>query len=147
MRKVPVLIAALCLLFTACSPVKKQASAKSALQVAALTGTWELNLIPYNGGTFDALYPDRKPSLSFDPVQQRFSGYSGCNSINGPLVADSNTISFKGDIAMTLMACTGEGESVFLEQLKRINKFSVSASGKELILIQGDLALMRFHKK
>jgi heat shock protein HslJ len=146
MKKGSLIIALLCLLITACSSMKKQTVAKSE-PVATLAGTWVLDIIPYTKGTFEALYPESKPSLSFDPAQKSFSGYSGCNNMNGLLVSDSNAISFKGDITMTMKACPGDGESVFMEHLKRINKYAVSADGKELTLIQGDIALMRFHKK
>jgi heat shock protein HslJ len=146
MKKGSLIIILFCLLGVACSSMKKQTETKGQ-PVATLTGTWVLDVVPYTKGTLDTLYPETKPSLSFDLAQKSFSGYSGCNNINGPLVADNNTISFKGDIAMTRMACPGDGESVFMEHLKRINKYSVSADGKELTLIQGDLALMHFHKK
>lgn len=136
----------LCLLVTACSSMKKQTVVKSE-PVATLAGTWVLDIIPYTKGTFEALYPESKPSLSFDPAQKKFTGYSGCNNINGPFVSDSNTISFKGDITMTMKACPGDGESVFMEHLNRINKYAISSDGKELTLIQGDLALLHFHKK
>ena len=146
MKKGSLIIVVFCLLTAACSSMKKQTETK-ADQVATLAGTWVLDVVPYTKGTFDSLYPETKPSLSFDPVQKKFTGYSGCNGINGALVADSNAISFKGDIIMTMKACPGDGESVFMENLKRINKYAVSANGKELTLIQGDLALMHFHKK
>jgi heat shock protein HslJ len=146
MKKGSLIIALLCLLMAACSSMKKQAETNTD-QVATLAGTWVLDVIPYTKGTFDTLYPESKPSLTFDPVQKNFTGHTSCNTINGALDADSKTISFKGDIAMTRMACSGDGESVFMENLKRINKYAVSADGKELTLIQGDLALMRFHKK
>ncbi|MFA6057777.1 MAG: META domain-containing protein [Taibaiella sp.] len=146
MKKGSLIIAILCLLTAACSSMKKQTETKTE-PVAALTGTWVLDIVPYTQGTFDSLYPERKPSLSFDPVQKTFAGNTSCNTINGALVADSKAISFKGDIAMTRMACVGDGESVFMQYLKRINKYAVSADGKELTLIQGDMALMRFHKK
>lgn len=147
MKKGSLIIALLCLLITACSSMKKQQTTTQSDQVATLAGTWVLDVVPYTKGTFDTLYPESKPSLSFDPVQKSFTGNTSCNTINGALVADNKAISFKGDIAMTRMACSGDGESVFMENLKRINKYAVSADGKELTLIQGDLALMHFHKK
>jgi heat shock protein HslJ len=146
MKKGSLIIALLCLLVTACTSMKKQTETKTE-PVAALAGTWVLDVVPYTKGTFDTLYPDNKPSLTFDLVQKTFTGHTSCNTINGALVADSKAISFNGDIAMTRMACIGDGESVFMENLKRINKYAVSANGKELTLIQGDMALMQFHKK
>jgi heat shock protein HslJ len=145
MKKGLFITAVCCITMASCFSMKNKTAAQTA-QTAALAGSWQLDVIPHPNATLDSLYHDQKPSLSFDPVKKTFSGYTGCNTINGPLVADSNVISFKGDITMTLKACTGDGESVFMENLKRINKFSISRNGKELTLIQGDIALMHFVK-
>jgi len=134
-------------LLVGCATSKKGNSTAAQQPSAALNGGWILDLIPYPSAAFDSLYSDRKPELSFETASNRFSGYTGCNRINGPLVSKGNTINFRGDIAMTKMACPGDGESVFMENLKKINKYAVSADGKELTLIQGDIALMRFHRK
>lgn len=135
------------LLFTtpACSTHK--GTVQTPAQVTGLAGTWILDLVPAPGTSFDSLYRGTKPELTFDLQQQRFGGFTGCNRINGPLVSAARSISFKGDMTMTMMACPGEGENVFLTNLKRINAYSISANGKELTLIQGDIALMHFHKK
>ena len=125
--------------------MKKDASAKET--ATALAGTWILDLIPYPAGTIDSLYPSRKPEVTFEPATKRLTGYTGCNGFNGPLVADKQNLSFRGDIAMTMMACPGEGEAVFMENLKKINRYDVSADGKTLTMIQGDIALLRFHRK
>lgn len=129
----------------ACSTHK--GTTHSPAQAPGLAGTWILDLVPAPGTSFDSLYPETKPELTFDLQQQRFSGFTGCNRVNGPLVSATRNISFKGDMTMTMMACPGEGENVFLTNLKRINAYSISANGKELTLIQGDIALMHFHKK
>lgn len=134
-------------LFISCATAKKGNQEAGTPPVAGLQGHWELDLISYPAAPFDSLYAKSKPELTFDTGNKQFSGSTSCNRIHGPLVADATTISFKGDIAMTMMACPGEGESVFVEQLKRINKYAVSADGKQLTLIQGDVALMRFHRK
>ncbi|WP_118952905.1 META domain-containing protein [Taibaiella helva] len=114
--------------------------------LAVLNGSWTLDLLAAPGASLDSLYPGRKPELTFDTDKKRFSGYTGCNGLNGPLVSSDHTISFRGDIALTMMACPGEGENTFLQQLKRINKYDVSRDGSTLTFIQGDIALMRFHR-
>jgi len=135
-------------LLTGCSTARKGSETSTASRPpASLQGSWELDLLSHPTRSFDALYPDRKPELSFDTGKGQFSGFTSCNRIHGALQADASTISFKGDIAMTRMACPGEGEAAFMEQLKRINRYSVSADGKQLTFIQGDIALMRFHRK
>lgn len=139
------LLIGLCLpvLFSCGAPKKTAATGKA----ASLQGAWVLDRIPYTRGTFESLYPDARPELSFDVAGKHFSGSTGCNRINGPLVGDARAISFKGDMAVSLMACAGDGEAVFLENLRKVNRYSVSADGSELTLIQGDIALMHFHKK
>lgn len=137
-----------CLLLTAgCSSMKKNSGKNTAATATALAGTWVLDYVPTPSGALDSLYTFGKPELTFEPAKSRLSGYSGCNRFNGPLVADKQSISFRGDIAMTMKACPGDGESVFMENLKKINRYDVSADGKTLTMIQGDIALMRFHKK
>jgi heat shock protein HslJ len=148
MKKGLLALATSSLLIVSCSSMKNKAAAQTdKAQIASLAGTWELDIIPYSKGPFDSLYKDKKPTLTFDPEKKSFYGYTGCNGLNGPLDTDGNKINFKGDITMTLKACFGDGESVFMENLKRINQYSVSTDGKELTLIQGDIALMRFHRK
>ncbi|MEO7210885.1 MAG: META domain-containing protein [Chitinophagaceae bacterium] len=53
-------------------------------------------------------------------------------------------ISIAQPLAMTMMACTGEGEKTFLETLKNINKYDVS--NEKLTLFQNDIPLMIFAK-
>lgn len=136
----------LVLAVTGCAALKKKGAAPDK-GIEKLAGTWVLDVLSYPAATLDSLYPRRKPELTFDPAAVRFSGYSGCNYINGPLSGNGSEISFKGDIAMTYMACPGEGEKVFMDQLKRINHYNVSTDGKTLTMIQGDIALLRFHRK
>ena len=50
-------------------------------------------------------------------------------------------------MTMTKMFCPGDGESSFMDGLKKVNSYSVSDEGKTLNLIMGDIAIMRFHKK
>jgi heat shock protein HslJ len=145
MKIIPFTLLACVLLGASCASMKKDTAAKET--ATELAGTWILDLIPYPAGTIDSLYPGRKPELTFEPARGKLSGYTGCNGFNGPLIAGKQTLSFKGDIAMTMMACPGEGEAVFMENLKKINRYDVSADGKTLTMILGDIALLRFHKK
>lgn len=139
------LLLCLLMLATGCSIFKGKRTATNTA-IPALEGSWVLDLLPSPQVSFDSLYPGRKPEISFDLHQQRFNGYTGCNRFNGPLASTGNTISFRGDIVMTYMACRGEGESTFLQNLKRVNRYDISSDGKTLTMIQGDIALMRFHR-
>lgn len=141
---------ALALVTTSCHTTKPAADktvTADSKATASLNGNWELDLIPYPNGTFENLYPDRKPTINFNEAEATYSAYTGCNTARGKLdKKDANTISFKGDMMMTRMACQGDGEKVFLENIKKVNKYSVAADGKTLTFIQGDIALMRFHR-
>ncbi|MEJ0106956.1 MAG: META domain-containing protein [Bacteroidota bacterium] len=108
--------AVLFFLFTACGPVKKSASGSG---LSDLQGNWQLNYITGPRIAFDGLYPRSKPAISFDTKRKKISGNTGCNSFSGPLIAESKKISFTEPMAMTKVACPGEGETIFLEALKK----------------------------
>jgi len=66
----------------------------------------------------------------------------------GKLSVKVNKISFKEPIAVTKKMCLdGNGESVYLSTLEKIDSYSVSEDGKTLNFIMGDIAVMRFEKK
>jgi len=113
-----------------------------------LSGNWELNYISGPRIAFDGLYPNKKPSINFDVTNKRVSGNSSCNSFNGALKLEGNQISFTEPMVMTRKACIdGNGETVFMETLQKINSYSITDDGKTLNLIMGDIAMMRFTKK
>jgi len=112
----------------------------------ALNGTWELNYITGPRIAFDGLYPEKKPTITFDVANNKISGNTSCNNFNGKLNIDGNKINFNDPMAMTRMMCQGQGETTFLETLKKVNSWSVS-DGNTLNLIMGDIAMMRFTKK
>ena len=111
-----------------------------------LEGSWELNYISGPRITFEGLYPNRKPEITFETAAKRVSGNNSCNSFNGPLNADDVKISFTEPMAVTKMACPGDGERVFMETLKTVTSYDVS-DGQTLNFISGDIAVMRFTKK
>lgn len=113
---------------------------------ASLDGTWELNYITGPRITFDGLYPARKPVITFNTSDTSFSGNTGCNNFRGRLISEGNNISFTNDMALTKMFCEGQGENVFLETIKKVNRFSIS-NDTTLTFIMGDIAMMRFSKK
>lgn len=110
-----------------------------------LTGNWELNYILFPASPFEKLFPDRKPTLSFEVAGGRFSGSTGCNRFNGSLTTNGSTIRFPENMALTRMACPGNGESAFLDVLKKVNRYALSDD--TLTLIMGDIAIMRFTRK
>ena len=136
------LVSLIILSFVACNSSKKAAGNDP----ASLDGTWVLNYISGPRIAFDGLYPNKKPQLVFSTQDKRVSGNTSCNSFSGPLVVDGSKINFDQPMALTKMACPGEGETIFLETLKKVSSWSVS-DGNTLNLIMGDIAVMRFSKK
>ena len=114
--------------------------------ISKLAGKWELNYISDPRIAFEGLYPNKKPTISFDVVAHKVAGNTSCNSFTGALKVDGNKINFNDPMAMTRMACPGEGETVFVETLKKNNSWSVT-NDTTLNLIEGDIALMRFTKR
>lgn len=134
-----------CCLFATCNNSKKTTTAIT--DYATLAGTWELNYISGPRIAFDGLYPNKKPTITFDVVGNRVSGNTSCNNFTCALKAQGNKISFTDPMAVTRMMCMdGNGENVFLETIKKINAWSVT-DGNTLNLIMGDIAMMRFTKK
>ncbi|AIM38426.1 hypothetical protein KO02_18315 [Sphingobacterium sp. ML3W] len=110
----------------------------------SLSGTWELDYISGPRIAFAGLYPNTKPTITFDIDTKKVSGNGSCNAYNGTFKTENNHISF-GPVASTKMACEGSGEDVYFNTLGKINTYSVS--GNTLTLIVGDISMMRFHKK
>ncbi len=139
----PVFFAALSFfLFIACNDSKKISSGSNALK---LHGTWQLNYITGPRIAFDGLYPDKKPTITFDVPGKHISGNTSCNSFSGPFNTDGAKISFSEPLATTKMACPGEGESVFLRTLGKINTYDVT-EGYTLSFFTDGVASMRFTK-
>lgn len=83
--------------------------------------------------------------MVFDLADKKVSGNSSCNSFSGKLSADDTSINFNQPMAVTKMACPGEGEAIFFETLKKVNKYSVKGD-TILNFMMGDIAIMRFRK-
>lgn len=115
--------------------------------VSKLDGTWELNYIS-DSQTFDALYPNKKPSIKFNTKENQVSGNNGCNSYTGKLNVTGNKIDFTQPMAVTKMMCLdGKGEQAYTSTLSKITSYDVTDDGKTLNFISGDIAMMRFTKK
>lgn len=117
--------------------------------VSKLDGTWELNYITGPRITFDGLYPNKKPTITFNTKENQVSGNSSCNNYTGKLVVDGNKIDFTQPMAMTKMMCLDgqQGEQVYIAALQKITSYDITDDGKTLNLISGDIAMMRFTKK
>jgi heat shock protein HslJ len=91
------------------------------------------------------LYPDQKPVLTFETGKNKIEGSTSCNSFTGAFTAGGKKIKIEGNLTLTKTACSGDGESVFLQALKKINGYDVTA-GHLLTLTMDNVAMMRFTK-
>src|SRR5690606_18634786 len=107
-----------------------------------LYGTsWELDYITGSRITFDGLFPDKKPQITFNKTSNKVQGNSSCNGYNAPYTLNGNNLSFGEPGPTTMMYC-GEGEQAFLNIIKKVNKYNFDEDGK-LILIFDDVTMMR----
>lgn len=114
-------------------------------QASILNGSWELNYITGPRITFDGLYPDKKPTITFNLTDHKASGNSSCNNYNMAFTLDGNQIHFDDPVS-TRMACQGAGEPTYFKTLKTVDRYSVT-DDNTLNLIMGDMAVMRFTRK
>lgn len=141
MKKIILSLTIFCSVLVSCNSVKTINTEK-----ASLKGAWQLIYISGPRIDFSGLYPNDKPTITFDLKENRVFGKNSCNSYSGTLNVDGNKISFKGPMAVTKMFCPGEGENVYMNTLEKIDSYSISEDGKTLNFIVGDVAMMRFKK-
>ncbi len=119
----------------------------NAAETSKLSGNWELNYISGRRIAFEGLYPGKKPQLTFIPGKtDEVDGHTSCNSFSSKLTVDGNKINITAPTAMTKMACEGEGETAFLDMLKKVNKYDIS-EGNSLVFLTDDIVVMRFSRK
>jgi len=111
---------------------------------AELNGTWEVDYLAGTSAAFDELFPNQKPSITFNVSEGKAAGNGGCNRFTTAITLDGHAISF-GPAAATRMACPGEGEPTFFKTLETITTYDVTDN--TLNLISGDIAVMRLQKK
>jgi heat shock protein HslJ len=123
-------------LITSCA-INKETSTLEKLE-----GTWELEYISGPRIAFKGLYPNKKPTITFDKISKKVTGNDSCNGYTADFNVVENTISFGEPGPTTMMFC-GEGEKVFLNMMKKINKYSIDPDGKLNLMID-DVPVMRF---
>jgi heat shock protein HslJ len=140
MKKIFLLLPILCSIIISCK-AQQTSSSKT------LEGSWQLNYITGPRIAFDGLYPENKPTITFDLKENRVSGNNSCNDYSGSLIVKGNQINFKDSkMIATMMACQGQGEQVFMSTLGKIQTYTISEDGKTLNFFMGDVAMMRFNK-
>ncbi|MBW4362528.1 META domain-containing protein [Flavobacterium taihuense] len=139
MNKITLLVVLICMNFSSCS------TSKPVMKSASLEGTWELNYITGPRITFDGLYPNKKPTITFNTKENKVTGNNSCNQYFGALLLDNDKINFKdAKIGMTMMACEGNGDTVYMDTLNKIERYTISDDGKALNFLIGNVVMMRF---
>lgn len=109
-----------------------------------LSGAWELRFIAADNQQFSNLYPRQKPFLVFENKGEEFSGSTGCNSFAGAAEISGDKIRFPFTLSKSRMVCPGNGEQVFLDGLRKVNRYRLQ--GKELSLCYDSEVVMRFEQ-
>ncbi|AOW11343.1 META domain-containing protein [Flavobacterium gilvum] len=143
MNKITLLVVFVCMSFASCG------TSKTATKEFSLEGSWELNYITGPKIAFDGLFPEKKPTISFNLKDNKIVGHNSCNKYFGTLITDGAKINFAAaKIGMTMMACNGNGDSVYMEALNKIESYTITDNGNTLNLLIGKVVMMRFtHQK
>lgn len=108
-----------------------------------LNAKWNLQSIAdYSDVT--GLFNGKMPFLQFDTDAMRVSGNSSCNSLHGPFNLEPKGKLVFGALAMTKMACPGNGEAAFTSALSKVTNFSISDN--VLTLLNGNTTVMQLVK-
>lgn len=139
MKKLSLLVLFMCMALVSCN------TTKTGSKTTSLEGTWVLNYITGPRIAFDGLYPEKKPTIIFDLAGNKIAGNNSCNQYFGALIVDGNKINFKdAKMGMTMMACQGNGDSVYMDTLDKIESYTITDGGKTLNFLIGNVVMMRF---
>jgi len=83
------------------------------------------------------------PTIEIYLEEERFSGNTGCNNMNGTVKVEGSTISFS-DIITTKMFCSDVDETGFLSALKKANNYKIEKM--KLYIFEDDRELLVFQK-
>jgi len=106
--------------------------------------TWELEYLSGPRIAFTGLYPDKKPIIAFNKTTNRVEGNNSCNGYSADYTLNGDGISFGEPGPTTMMYC-GEGETFFLNTIKKVSSYKIDNDGK-LNLMVDDIPMMRFKK-
>lgn len=110
-----------------------------------LGGNWELEYISGPRIAFEGLYPEQKSQISFDLAHNEMNGNTTGNPFSSKFTLDESGISISEPSTMTMAACEGPGESVFLKMLHQADRYALEG-GEKLLLFLGDVPIVRFHR-
>ena len=137
------------------NPVPAETSSQNSTDTAVHAGLyslwhpdrpWVLHYITGPRISFNGLYPNQHPSFRIHPQQTEIFGSTGCNQFGAALSVDSvnQVLRILEPIRVTEMYCESgmQGETTFLELLKKVDRYALQADS--LTLFHGEVALMRF---
>ncbi|MEY8849229.1 META domain-containing protein [Psychroserpens sp. XS_ASV72] len=104
--------------------------------------TWELEYISGPRIAFEGLFPEKKPTITFNKDTKKVEGTNSCNGYSAEFKIDEGTLYFGEPGPTTMMYC-GQGENVFLDMMKKVNAYSFDADGKLNLIFDG-VPIMRF---
>lgn len=130
--------AMLALFFFSCLSTKKMTGNE------IYNASWELEYISGPRIAFGGLFPDKRPEIAFNKATQRVEGFSGCNGYAADCVLNGENISFGEPDPRTMMYCDN-GEEIFLNTTKKVNKYKIDEHGKLNLMID-NVPVMRFRK-
>ncbi len=107
--------------------------------------TWELEYLSGPKIAFQELFPNQKPTITFDKTKHQITGNSGCNGYSVEFALKENKLTLGEPGPSTLMYC-GDGEAFFLKAMQEINQYQFDSEGK-LLLMKDEIPLMRFQPK
>ena len=107
--------------------------------------SWQLDYISGPRIAFEGLYPDKKPTISFDKQEKRVTGMDSCNGYSADYTLNGTSIAFGEPGPTTMMYC-GDGDVVFRKAMQEIDNYSFDSDGR-LVLKKGDVMMLRFSKE
>ncbi|MGM9845893.1 MAG: META domain-containing protein [Muribaculaceae bacterium] len=82
-----------------------------------LAGEWLI----VKAGTEDIAEEDDMPYINFDPAENRYYAYNGCNYLNGAIIIDEHHVTFANSIS-TMRYCADKGYDVAILTALNDNK-------------------------
>jgi heat shock protein HslJ len=111
--------------------------------VTRLQGTWTLTALHGEMYAPEAS-PENTPVLEMQVLDQRLTGTTGCSSLMGWVVVESDKISFTNLTVARHLCPDTDTESRFLDALAQVNCYRLTA--ENLVLLKDDQEILRFSK-
>ncbi len=111
----------------------------------SLTGNWTIEFINASNRKLNELFPKGLPSIILDEIKKTITGSNGCNRISGEFSIEKDSIRFDRPLTSTRMFCEGDGENIFMNTLKTVNRYQIDSEGYLLFFNTG-IMVMKFKK-